>query len=128
MRSRVQLPIAVGPRSAFAETVVAVDIDGPFLSQTPEIEATRLHLSPTIDHDRRNTVPGEFITAEQSGRSVSDDDDTSTPCNSLRRWSNRFFRLAGTDGNEEKKLHATATGIERPPTNGPLEHVGGTPP
>jgi hypothetical protein len=125
--SRVQLAVAVGSRTALTEAVVAVDIDNPFLIQTPEIEASRLHLATAIDHDRRDAVPREFVTAEQPGWPVADDDHTSIPDDRSGRWSHGLGRLDRANGDDEVKLHTAPTRVDRASPDSPLGQVGRAP-
>ena len=126
--TRIQLSIAVGPRTALAETVVAVDIDNPFLIEAPEVEASGLHLAAAIKHDRRDAVPGEFIAAEQPSWPVADDNDASIPGNRVGRWSHGLGRLDGANRDDEMKLDAPSTRVDRASPDSPLGQVGRAPP
>ena len=114
VRPRVQLAVGVGAGTAFAEAIVAVEIDDAVLGEALEITPSRLHGLAAIDDDRRDPTPRELVRAEQTGGPATDDHDGWAGYVAERRPAQRLGRRRADD---DMKPDPPATSVDRPLAN-----------
>jgi hypothetical protein len=73
VRARVQLAVAIGPRAALPEAIVAVGVDTAPAGQSLQVATARLNRLAAVDDDTGDTGAGELIRAEQAARAVPHD-------------------------------------------------------